>query len=434
SFGWYASGDYPYDRLARGDGMQVEVDTRTNDIVYTGSQFGFYSRIERETGRRTTIRPRHELGDPPLRFNWQTPIHLSRHNQDILYYGANLLYRSMKRGEDMVAISPDLTRGSLAGDVPYGTLTTIDESPLQFGLLYTGSDDGYIHVSRDAGHSWTRISDDLPQDRWVSRVEASHHELGRVYVSLNGYRSDDFRAYVYRSDDFGAAWTRIGTNLPAEPVNVITEDPHNGDVIYVGTDHGTYVSLDRGTTFMGMFEDLPAAPVHDIKVQARERDLVIGTHGRSIFVASVSEVEALTPELVAKPVHLFDLEPVTYTPRWGSRRASWAEAFVPEMTIAFYAGSSGEATISVRSEEGDTLKTFTAEVGRGLNYEAYDFSVDEDAVDGFNDGLGEEDVKIEAADDGIYYLVPGAYTLAVSIGADSVEGSLKIAERGSRRE
>ena len=123
------------------------------------------------------------------------------------------------------------------------------ESPLRFGLLYTGSDDGLVHVSRDGGDTWTRISDRLPPKLWVSRVQASAHERGRVYVSLNGYRWDDFSPYLYRSDDYGQNWTRLGPDLPAEPINVVREDPANPDLLYVGTDHGVYVSLNRGQSF-----------------------------------------------------------------------------------------------------------------------------------------------------------------------------------------
>ncbi|MDE2996658.1 MAG: glycosyl hydrolase, partial [Bacteroidota bacterium] len=238
--GWTAGGEYPYDRLGGGDGMQVQVDTRTNRTVYTGSQFGFYSRQNLDTGERISIRPRHELGEKPLRFNWQTPILLSAHNQDIFYYGANRLYRSMNRGEDLKAISPDLTGGGRPGDVPFGTLTSISESPLRFGLIYTGSDDGYIHVTRDGGVTWTRINAGLPQELWVSRVAASSHVEGRVYATLNGYRFDHFDAYVFVSEDFGHNWTRLGEGLPSEPVNVIVEHHENPDLLFVGTDHAVY--------------------------------------------------------------------------------------------------------------------------------------------------------------------------------------------------
>jgi photosystem II stability/assembly factor-like uncharacterized protein len=426
-YAWYGNGNYPYDFIAGGDGMQVEVDTRTNDIVYTGSQFGFYARINRTTGERLSIRPRHELGENPLRFNWQVPIHLSRHNQDILYYGANRLYRSMNQGEDFEAISGDLTHGGQAGDVPYGTLSTIDESPLEFGLLYTGSDDGYVYVSEDSGHKWRRISDSLPQDRWVSRVEASAHEKSRVYVSLNGYRSDDFSSYVYRSDDYGSTWTQIGKDLPAEPVNVITEDPHNGDVLYVGTDHGVYVSLDGGDSFMAMSQDLPGAPVHDLKVQAREKDLIVGTHGRSLYLADVAPVEAMTSELLAEKLHIFDLPSTRFSASWGRKRAVWSEPFVPEMTVVFFSGSDGTATVSIVADS-TVLVSFDADVLKGLNYISYDLSVDPDVASKLaaDEVEGEEGEQMKEADNGTWYLTPGKYTLRVDQAGASAKAKFEI--------
>ena len=162
SLSWYEEGRYPYRRVGGGDGMQIEVDTRDNETIYTGSQFGFYSRQNTRTGERSFIRPGHTLGERPLRFNWQTPIHLSRHNQDVLYLGTNRLHRSLNQGDDWQTLSDDLTGGGKPGDVPFGTLSSIDESPLRFGLLWTGSDDGRVHVSRDGGYSFERVDAGLP--------------------------------------------------------------------------------------------------------------------------------------------------------------------------------------------------------------------------------------------------------------------------------
>ena len=433
SYEWYAEGDYPYDRIMGGDGMQVEIDTRTNDIVYTGFQFGNYFRINRSTGDGTAIQPQHDLGERPLRFNWMTPIHLSRHNQDILYLGSNKLHRSMDQGETWTAISGDLTRGDRAGDVPYGTLTSIDESPLEFGLLYAGSDDGFIHVSRDGGASWQRIDQDLPQHFWVSRVEASNHAEGRVYVALNGYRWDHFTAYVFRSDDYGQTWQRIGTDLPAEPVNVVLEDPDREDIVYVGTDHGLYTSLDRGDTFMAMHEGLPNAPVHDLKIQPRAADLIVGTHGRSIYRADVEELRQLMPDVLSEPLVALDSAVVRYDDDWGDRSASWREPDVPAVTLPFYSDAAGTTTIQVTTEDGFQLQTMTHEADRGLNYAPYDLTVDPAQADAFNaqqDASDEEDLPmLEAAENGDMYLVPGAYVITVRRDGASVNMPLTIETR-----
>lgn len=428
-YGWHGEGDYPYDRLLGGDGMQVEVDLRTDEIVYTGFQFGNYFRINRTTGETEHIQPRHELGERPLRFNWNTPIHLSRHQQDILYLGSNRFHRSLNRGDDWQTLSGDLTKGGRPGDVPYGTISTIDESPLRFGLLYVGTDDGLVHVSRDGGYSWARISEGLPQDFWVSRVEASNHAEGRVYVSLNGYRWDHFEPYLYRSDDYGQTWERIGTDLPAEPVNVVTEDPENERILYVGTDHGLYVTLDGGASFMAMDEGLPYAPVHDIKVQAREKELVAGTHGRSIYIADIEHVQQLTPEMLARPLHLFAIEPATYDDGWGAVGAAWIEPAVPEVELPYFAGTAGTATIRILAEDGTLLQQRSDTAERGLNYVTYDLTADSTGAATFRERAGVEDEdtpRLEPADDGKIYLVPGTYTVEIALGEEVATGTLEV--------
>jgi photosystem II stability/assembly factor-like uncharacterized protein len=319
--GWIDNGQYAYRVINGGDGMQAQVDTRDNTTVYSGSQFGFYGRYNKEKrGSQKFLRPQHELGEKPLRFNWQSPILLSKHNQDVLYFGSNRLYRSLNKGDTMIAMGPDLTNGRVTGNVPYGTLTTISESPLRFGLVYTGTDDGNIHRSYDGGYSWeqlngttaaikkkrTIVQDYLKLETnklWVSRIIASQHKEARVYTSLNGYRFDNFAPYLYISDDYGVSWTQIGKDLPYEPINVVREDPKNDSIIYVGTDGGLYVSFDRGNTFMSWNAGTPRSmPVHDIAIQQRDNEIVLGTHGRSLYVAKLDDVQKIKqdPEWMKK--------------------------------------------------------------------------------------------------------------------------------------
>ncbi|HEY0677860.1 MAG TPA: hypothetical protein VGD17_06225, partial [Chitinophagaceae bacterium] len=226
NIGWIDNGEYAYKMIGGGDGMQVQVDTRDNQTIYSGFQFGFYTRQNRQTREQPkALKPSHALGEPQLRFNWQTPILLSKHNQDVFYYGSNKFHRSLNKGDSMVTMSNDLTNGKKEGDVPYGTIATISESPLRFGLLYTGTDDGNIHISKDGGYSWTLISKPsgknttgaLPQGLWVSRVLASQYKESRVYATLNGYRFDHFAPYLFVSEDYGTTWKQIGKDLPAEP-------------------------------------------------------------------------------------------------------------------------------------------------------------------------------------------------------------------------
>lgn len=222
---WHQTGHYPWKSIMGGDGMQIEIDSRDHHTVYTGYQFGNYYRIDRKTDKRKYIQPKHDLGEKPFRFNWQTPILLSSHNQDILYLGSNKLHRSLNKGNDWETLSDDLTQGGQKGNVAFGTLTTISESPLKFGLIYTGSDDGLVHLTQNGGSDWKLISNPLPQNRWISRVIASKHKKERVYLALNGYRQDDFTTYLYKSDDYGTTWQNISNNIPDSPVNTIVEDP-----------------------------------------------------------------------------------------------------------------------------------------------------------------------------------------------------------------
>ncbi len=302
SIDWSDNGQYAYKNLGGGDGMQVQVDPRDNMTIYTGLQFGTYFRTNRARTETRPIRPSvTSLEEPKLRFNWQSPILLSPHNPDILYFGANRLYRSFNRGDRFEAISPDLTGGRKAGDVPYGTLTTISESPLSFGTIVTGSDDGYVYLTKDGGVNWARLGmpdkkglGGFPQGLYVSRVLASRHSKSRIYVTLNGYRNDHFNAYVYRSDDNGLTWKQLGTDLPADPVNVIREDPKSESILYVGTDGGAWASVDAGATFHPFTKGLPTSiPVHDIAIQERENEIVLGTHGRSLYVGKLDLVQGL---------------------------------------------------------------------------------------------------------------------------------------------
>lgn len=426
SVDWQQEGHYPYKSVMGGDGMQVQVDTRDNNTVYTGFQFGNYFRINKMTGKTTPITPKHELGERPLRFNWQTPIWLSRHNQDVLYLGAHKLYRSLDQGDHWEAISGDLTAGGIKGNVPYGTLTTLHESPLKFGLLYAGSDDGLIHVSRDGGESWTKISDNLPQKLWVSRVIASSHEKSRVYASLNGYRWDDFTAYLYSSDDYGQTWQHIGLDLPAEPVNVVREDPVNPDVLYVGTDHNVYVSLDRGISFQTLNADFPDVPVHDLVVQAKAANLVIGTHGRSAYKVNVAPIQQLTPEVLAATLYLYDPGKKKYSKNWGKRQP-WEDLKDPVWPVTFYANSVGITAWTVKAKEGGlVLNNGTIPTVRGLNQWEYNLDVREDALKKYRDLLqsAQKDPKkaleLEKADTGKHYLRKGVYTLTLEKDGKSV--------------
>jgi photosystem II stability/assembly factor-like uncharacterized protein len=412
---WQQQGQYPWESIMGGDGMQIQIDSRDSDIVYTGFQFGNYYRINRKTDDRTYIQPKHELGESPYRFNWQTPILLSSHNQDILYLGGNKLQRSMNQGTDWTAISPDLTQGGKEGNVAYGTLTTISESPFQFGMIYTGSDDGMVQLTKDSGATWTKLNGGWPADLWVSRIVASQHKKDRVYVTLNGYRTDDFTPYVYMSENAGQTWTSIGTAISMSPVNVIVEHPTIEDVIFVGTDNAIYISTQTGV-WANFNIEMPPVAVHDLKIQPKSNDLLVGTHGRSIYKANLdalSLIKAGANEKImsnnSKKLSVAPIDGFRASSRYGANRFLSDESPEPDVIIAFYSPESGNVKMEVVNAAGKTIQENTIVADAGLNFYTYNGTVTESGVKRFD----KKDAP-KKADNNMYYLPKGTYTVKLS--------------------
>lgn len=410
STGWKGSGSYAYKRIGGGDGMQVQIDSRDNETVYSGSQFGYYFRLNLKTGKRISIHPKHQLGDSPYRYNWQTPILLSPHNQDILYMGANKLLRSMDQGATFDVISDDLTTGGKKGNVPYGTLASISESPFQFGLIYTGSDDGLIHITKDGGNSWKNITGNLPKNLWVSRVIASKFKKERVYATLNGYRSDDFTSYVFMSDNYGTTWKNIGNNIPASAVNVIKEDSKNEKLLFVGTDNGLYATFNNGSSWHPFSNGFPNVAVHDLVIQERENDLVVGTHGRSIYKTNISRLQNFDT-YSSKSIHVFKIASIRSSSRWGSSRSQWSTAITPKTSINIFSNSAKNATITIRSKN-LVVNTMSVKLDKGINTFSYDLSFSKNGKKAFE--KANKKSKLRAAQNGAYYLPKGKYTISIS--------------------
>ncbi|WP_339846751.1 glycosyl hydrolase [uncultured Dokdonia sp.] len=419
SRGWLQNGQYPWESIMGGDGMQVQVDSRDANIVYTGFQFGNYFRINRETGENKRFDIKHTLGEKPYRFNWQTPILLSSHNQDILYLGGNKLMRSMDQGDSWTAISPDLTHGGKPGNVAYGTLTSVSESPFQFGLIYTGSDDGKISVTKNGGSDWQVISNTLPKDLWVSRVVASEHKKERVYATLNGYRWDDFATYIYVSDNYGQTWKNISAGIPMSPVNVIIEDPVKENIIYVGTDNGAYVSMNGGESYNAFAKavsdkttaPLPAVAVHDMKIQKKANHLLLGTHGRSIYRADLAPIQQVNTGANAQ---IFDIASVRSSGRWGNSWSSWSEPNEPNVAINYYTSNAGKFSMVIKDAEGKEVQRVALLPSAGLNVFNYDLSIAEKGkkiLEKANSSL-----DIQKAKSGKYYLPKGVYTVSLDGG------------------
>ncbi|TAI47465.1 glycosyl hydrolase [Flagellimonas allohymeniacidonis] len=408
---WHQTGKNPWEMIMGGDGMQVQIDNRNSNIVYTGFQFGNYYRLNLENGKRKYIQPKHELGESPYRFNWQTPILLSKHNQDILYLGGNKLHRSLNQGDDWEAISGDLTQGGKKGNVAYGTLTTISESPFKFGLLFVGSDDGLVHISKNGGGSWENISSSLPKNLWVSEVAASQHQKERVYATLNGYRWDDFTPYIYRSDDLGKTWKNIAANIPASPVNALVEDPSNENLLFVGTDNGLYVSFNRGESWELFQNGMPNVAVHDLVIQPEAKHLLVGTHGRSIYKADILALQQMTSEVMDKDLVVFGVEDIKHSKNWGSSRSTWAKPETPGLDVNFYTSTSGTYSASVKSSDGTEVSSTSIDGDKGLNILSYDLAFSKKGKSNF---LKKNKMKLVEAKNGKTYLPKGSYSIEIS--------------------
>lgn len=276
-----------------GEGSSHAIDPSDPDIVYSAGFYGRISRTNMETRERANLLPNREKGQAPFRGQWIAPFILSSHNPRVLYHGMNFLFRSMDQGNDLQIISPDLTHNETEkiGDISYQTLSSISESPLTFGVIYVGTDDGRMHMTPDSGKTWNNIGEGLAEDRWISRVEASRYKEGTVYITQNGKRNDDFTPYVWKSTNFGKTWTSIVGNIPSGPVNVIREDPFKKDVLYVGTDLGVYVSEDGGETWHVLANNLPTTFIHDLIIHPRDDIMVAATHGRGMYALDVRKIQ-----------------------------------------------------------------------------------------------------------------------------------------------
>jgi len=367
----------PWESISGGDGFYIQI--ASDFTVYAGSQFGNYSRLDTD-GRRTRVRPDSpKMDEPGLRFNWQTPILLSPHSSNVLYFGANRVFRSLDRGENLKPISPVLAKPDVTGNVPYGTITTIAESRQTFGVLYAGTDDGRVHMTRDGGFTWKEIGNYLPGHLWCSRIETSHFKDGRVYMSLTGYRNDDFRTYLYKSEDFGKTWKSIKANLPDESVNVIREDPSNEDILYAGTDMGVFVSLDRGQSWEVLQNGIPMSPAHDLVVHPRDSDLVVGTHGRSIYVMDIEPIQNLTSEIRSKELHLFELDSVREYKTWGrDPSAVIRKTEIDPLKITYWMSGKADVEVAIKDSNDLVVRHLEDKGHRGINVLEWDLLVDRD--------------------------------------------------------
>jgi photosystem II stability/assembly factor-like uncharacterized protein len=355
-----------WETVGGGDGSAIAVDPRNGgDLIYVSSQFGSFQANDTATGQRRSVRPQGRN----LRWNWISPVTISKHHPDIIYVGSQHLHRSFNQGRSWEVISPDLTKQLEGGNVPISTLTTIDESPFKFGVIYVGADDGSVKMTKDGGVTWDDIATPATE-RWVTRIVASRHDAGTVYCTQNGYRQDEWTPYVWKSTDYGQTWQSIAANLPFEPVNTVREDPTDPKRLYVGTDMGVYVSLDGGASWMVYGGGLPHAPVHDLVIQEQAKDMVIATHSRSVWVIDLEPLDEANAELRAKDIHLWPVNNLTGRDNWGyDRKPLWdkSDPAQPMINGRFWSKTRGAATVKLIDATGKVVKEVSIEAVPGFN-------------------------------------------------------------------
>ena len=399
---WYAT--------TGGDGFYAMIDPTDPNTVYGESQGGDIVRFDVRTGEQKTIKPFEKFGSKPYRWNWSSPMLISPYDHNTIYFGANYLFKSTSRGDAWTRLGPDLTRqlnrdslpvmGKIwprdaiarhQGTADYGNISTIDESPLHQGLLYVGTDDGLISVSRDDGATWTKIGvfPGVPSQTYVSRVIASKISEGTVYATFDNHRNNDFKPYVLKSTDYGAHWTSIAGNLPANgSVQVVREHPRNGSLLFAGTEFGAFYSPNGGVNWTQLKYNIPTVAVHDIVIHQRENDLVIGTHGRGIYI-----IDDITPlerfaDAQSAAVTLFPTKAVTqFNPNssipggnrgagaLGDRQFAAPNPAYGAMITYFVRDTmakGGDVTLAVYDSTGRKVRDLTATKNRGMHRVTWD--------------------------------------------------------------
>jgi photosystem II stability/assembly factor-like uncharacterized protein len=309
-----------------GESGYIAVRPDDPEIIYAGSYGGLLTRHDQRTGFERNVNPwpdnpmGHDAIDAKYRFQWTFPIVISPHDPKTLYVGSSVVFRSKNDGQSFEPISPDLTRhdpatlGPSGGPITkdqtsveyYATVFTIAESPVTAGVIWTGSDDGLINVTRDNGRTWKNVTPpNMPHFGRVSMIEASHFSAGTAYAAVNNYQSDDLKPYIYRTSDYGATWQPIVSGIPADEfTRVVREDPARKGLLYAGTERGVWVSFNDGANWQTLRRNLPIVPVHDLAV--KEGDLIAATHGRSFWIIDdLSAMRQLTPTVTTSASHLF---------------------------------------------------------------------------------------------------------------------------------
>jgi photosystem II stability/assembly factor-like uncharacterized protein len=403
-----------WERAPGGEGSTHQVDPTDPDTVYSAGFYGNISRTNMATGESTNIMPETPEGEPPLRGQWIAPFLISPHNPNVVYHGLNMLFRTTDRGESWEQVSPDLTYNELdkIGDIPYQTIYSITESPLKYGLIYVGTDDGRVWATEGPGpEGWAEITGELPQGKVIA---ASMHDLDTVYAVQNGKRDDDFRAYVWKSTDRGITWRDL-SGIPSGPVNVIKEDPTDENILYVGTDLSAYVTLDGGANWHVLGGSLPSTFVQDMILHPRDDILVAATHGRGMWALDVRPIRAAAKAVAAGMADVVMFEP--------------EDVRLPRRQFGFFFGGGGDAYLSywlggaaddvqvvISDIEGNELRTMEGTGDVGFNAVRWNLSAADG--DGPDTGFGFRG-RPRPVD-------PGIYTITVKAGGHEASTTLKI--------
>ncbi|MGC8916234.1 MAG: VPS10 domain-containing protein [Thermoanaerobaculum sp.] len=471
---WETGGirNHHWQEVGFGDGFDVSPDPEDSMRGYSMSQEGYLRRFDLRTGEQKDIRPAGPRG-VKLRFNWNAGFAQDPFDPATIYFGSQFVHRSRDRGDSWEIISPDLTTnnpewqkqadsGGLTPDVTgaenYTTILTIAPSPVQRGVIWVGTDDGRIHVTRDGGQTWVSVEKNVkgvPANTWVPHIEASKHAPGRAYVVFDDHRRSNWTPYLYVTEDFGATWKPLNTGGFWGYCLVVEEDPVNENLLFVGTEFGLYVSQDRGKSFWRFENGLPTVSVMDLAVHPREHDLVIATHGRGLFIVDdISPLRGLTDETLSKPLHLFPLNPAQqYRKSQGANsRFPGDTEFVGEnrpygALVTFVVndpelspydpkqnqrqrerrGEDGqdeekknpEATITVSDANGQVVRTFKVPVYRGLNRAVWDLRRDP-----FKEPPREEQQWWRER--GGPEVPPGKYTVTVAFKGQKAQGVVEV--------
>ena len=441
-----------WSRVGGGDGFYNVIDPSDPDVVYTESQDGNVSRFDGRTSERRGIRPEAPAGER-YRFNWNSPIVVSRYDSDTIYYGGNRVFASKDRGDTWTTVSPDLTNnaerdkmtifGKVAKDmlsrndgvVHFGTVTTLAESPARAGILWAGTDDGNVQVSRDGGGTWARakLPAGVPAGTYVSRVEPSRSREGAAYLALDGHRGDDYAPYLFRTDDFGQSWRSVSGDLPrGQVVHVVREHPRNPSLLFAGTEHGLFVSWSGGGSWTRVRGKLPTVPVFDVQVHPRDNDLIVATHGRGVYV--LDELGALAqadPAMLEADLRLFDIEPATAFRMYGHKGNTghkfMAGSNPPDGALITYylkakPGEKEDVKITISDAAGAMVREISGPREKGLNQASWDLRLEPPAPPAAP--AGESTFPAPRGP----LVSPGTYTVKVAVGGASASGSVAVEE------